>query len=361
MAVNRYYSSTAQEATLTNSVNSSATILPVSGVTGFPVSYPYTLILDRGTISEEIVTVTSAVGTNLTVTRGQDGTSAVSHSLGATVAHGVSARDHREAQEHIAASSGVHGITGSVVGTTDTQTLINKTLTSPTVSGGSWASVNLTGQPTLADYTNAQHDHGDADDAGNIPQASVTGLSARLTSIEGVNTTQDTNISANTTSISGNTTSISNHESRITALEALDPIEQSDTTSITTITSTSYAPGSPVVGFTFVAPPSGKVFITISGNVQQNNNGWHTALSYELKTGGTIGSGTSVQVGAFTRAVVAGQGVTSGGPAYASASKRGLVTGLTAGNTYNVRAVHRVTGGSGELEFRSLTVEPVTT
>lgn len=37
---------------------------------------------------------------------------------------------------HTGASTGVHGITGSVVGTTDTQTLSGKTLTSPSINYG---------------------------------------------------------------------------------------------------------------------------------------------------------------------------------------------------------------------------------
>jgi hypothetical protein len=47
------------------------------------------------------VTVTNVAGTTLTVTRGVDGTTAVSHSAGAVFRHGVSGRDFDEANSHV--------------------------------------------------------------------------------------------------------------------------------------------------------------------------------------------------------------------------------------------------------------------
>lgn len=137
MAVNRYYSNTAIATTLSSGINNSVTSMVVGATTGFPVSYPYTLVIDEGMASEELVTVTNAVGTTLTVTRGSDSTAATTHSAGAAVRHVVSARDFREAQEHIDNTTTAHGVTGAVMGTTNTQTVTNKTISvdSNTISG----------------------------------------------------------------------------------------------------------------------------------------------------------------------------------------------------------------------------------
>lgn len=106
----RYYSSTAVRTTLSSGINSTATSITVGSVSGFPGSYPYTLVIDQDQATEEIVTVTAGSGTTLTVTRGVDGTSGVSHSAGAAVNHGVSARDFDEPNAHVNDSTtDVHG------------------------------------------------------------------------------------------------------------------------------------------------------------------------------------------------------------------------------------------------------------
>lgn len=128
MAANRNYSSVARQATLGSGISGSSTVVTVDQTTGFPTT-PFTLVIDPGRAQEEIVTVTAQVGLNLTIARGQDGSTAVPHDAGATLRHMATARDYRDAAEHIGLTAGVHGISGDVVGATDDQTLDNKTFT----------------------------------------------------------------------------------------------------------------------------------------------------------------------------------------------------------------------------------------
>ena len=97
----RYYSSTAARTTLSAGIDASQTTVGVVAVSGWPSSFPYTLIIDQDTVNEEIVEVTARSGTTLTVTRAVDGTTGKSHDAGAAVNHGVSARDFDEPNSFI--------------------------------------------------------------------------------------------------------------------------------------------------------------------------------------------------------------------------------------------------------------------
>jgi hypothetical protein len=97
----RYYSSTAARTTLAAQIDDTTTTVGVTAVSGWPASYPYTLVIDQDTVNEELVEVTNRSGTTLTVVRGVDGTTAVAHDSGAVVNHGVSARDFDEPNEHV--------------------------------------------------------------------------------------------------------------------------------------------------------------------------------------------------------------------------------------------------------------------
>ena len=180
----RNFSATAIQTTLVNSISSAATgdtttSVAVVSVSGFPSTVPYTLILDPDGSKEEVVTVTAASSTTLTITRGQDSTPAVAHAAGTSVRHGVSGRDFKEEQTHIAArgydadtailsSAGqthVHGLQtgdGSVVGADQSVTLTRKTLTTPVINGAtltgtvtSTASIVVSGAGTITGLSSA--------------------------------------------------------------------------------------------------------------------------------------------------------------------------------------------------------------
>ena len=149
----RKYSSRSQQTTLAANLTDTATSCTVVSGTALlggatvPAGTTFTVVIDPDTALEEIVDVT-VVSTNvLTIVRGIENAGVgQAHSAGAAVRHMAIGRDFREANLHIEATGGyndgtgahtMHGIAsgeGVVVGTDKTQTLTNKTLTSPVLN-----------------------------------------------------------------------------------------------------------------------------------------------------------------------------------------------------------------------------------
>jgi hypothetical protein len=216
----RKYSSRAQQTTLSSPITDTATSMTVvsgSAVMGGKTltgSQTYTLVIDPDTSLEEIVDVTVySSGNTLNITRNRDGSPAVAHSAGAVVRHMVIGRDLQEANDHIEASTSVHGITdtAALVTLTGSQTLSGKTLTTPTVNGATLtgtvtSTATITGgtvnattlqqggvqavtttdsqtlsnktltTPTIASFTNATHDHTNAAGGGTLTTSAISGI-----------------------------------------------------------------------------------------------------------------------------------------------------------------------------------------
>lgn len=129
---------------LSGNINNTATTINLVDASNFPAPtggdyFLATLIGLNGSGQEsswEIVRVTARASNTLTVVRGQESTTAASWNSGTTIqmrltAGAIATQDELDAHT---GDSSAHGVTGDVVGTTDAQTLENKTLTTPVLS-----------------------------------------------------------------------------------------------------------------------------------------------------------------------------------------------------------------------------------
>jgi hypothetical protein len=212
----RQYSSISVATTLASSINTTATTITVAsgtatalmgGITLAPANVDiFTVALDVDTVNEEIVFVTAVSGDTLTISRGQAGTgspgvSGVAHTAGASIKHVLTSsdliffRNNASPVASFAFSGSTSGTTtvqasaiagtntltlpatnnDTLVGKATTDTLTNKTLTSPVIS-----TITNTGTLTLPTSTDTLVGKATTDTLTNKTLTSPTINSAKI-------------------------------------------------------------------------------------------------------------------------------------------------------------------------------------
>jgi hypothetical protein len=352
LPVKRYYSSNATPTTITTALNNSSLTFPVASLSGWPVNYPFTAVLEKDTVNEEIVDVSGASGLTLTVARGVGGTAAVSHSSGSALVHAVDGRDFNSFATHISAASGVHNVVGNVVGDTDAQTLTNKIISAATNTISGLAIAATTGLQSALDVLTSA-----ASSAQTTANTAVANTASNLAAINAQysNVTIDNLLSTNatnSTSLLTSTLSGAITPSSVTAggdvvadstgLKSTKMRAVQDLQTATPISppSTSYTStnGTPffIAPITFTAPPSGMVKVTVGGQINAYTN--TTWLTHQM----LAADGVTV---AFAQDEHSS--LICAPSSNVSASKAFLYTSLNPGTIYKLDTMTRVGAAAG--------------
>lgn len=213
----RYYTSNAAKTTLAVAISSGSTSIQLAAASNLPAQYPFTLILEKDTANEEIITISALVGgTTYTISeRGVDGSGAKSHAVGATIEHGVSARDFTESRAHEVATSNIHGITGDFVGTGGTQNITGaKTFSAADITANAnikAGGFKITGLANGTDATDAVNKSQVDAIAGSATAAATSAASAATSATSAANSataagTSATNAAASASAAAGSAT-----------------------------------------------------------------------------------------------------------------------------------------------------------
>lgn len=132
--------------------------------------------------------------------------------------------------------------------------------------------------------------------------------------------------------------------------------DSQDTLGSTTATSfTATLTGGTACGVSFIAPTSGIVLIANNTFVENTGAAARAYCTIRVRTGSSIGSGSDVLAATDENSIA-----TAGGAGDDGAFGRVFrLTGLTAGQSFNIQQLFRVSGSTGNFAWKRLSVYPV--
>jgi hypothetical protein len=180
--------------TLTAAFGIGATAFTIADATNWPTSveYDFWVTVDGGTAQEERILCSARNGTSVTVrTRGADGTTESNHAAGATVWPSWSATDADEANEHINATTNIHGITGAIA-PVNNPTFTGNVVLPSTTSIGNVSSTEISYVDGVTSAIQTQLDT-KAPIANPTFTGTVSGVSKSMVGLGNVDNTSDAN------------------------------------------------------------------------------------------------------------------------------------------------------------------------